>query len=118
MCNLCIEALTGEQRVNAHAIFIAEPDVAEEMKTCMPAGHAHLVMDTTGRQEFFFGHVQDDTWTTVDARWLKMHVCSSLSFFFLICIYIYIYMCCLRNVCMITSYKRGFVGRRNCSPQH
>jgi len=41
-------ALTGEQRVNAHAIFIAEPDVAEEMKTCMPAGHAHLVMDTTG----------------------------------------------------------------------
>lgn len=41
-------ALTGEARVNAHAIFIAEPEVAEEMTQCMPAGHAHLVMDTAG----------------------------------------------------------------------
>ena len=43
------QALTGEARVNAHAIFIAEPEVAEEMTQCMPAGHAHLVMDTAGR---------------------------------------------------------------------
>ena len=35
--------------MNAHAIFIAEPEVAEEMTQCMPAGHAHLVMDTAGR---------------------------------------------------------------------
>ena len=65
MRSLCIEALTGEQRVNAHAIFIAEPDVAEEMKTCMPAGHAHLVMDTTGPQQGFWpgaGWYMDDSW--------------------------------------------------------
>ncbi|CAK9041109.1 von Willebrand factor A domain-containing protein 8 [Durusdinium trenchii] len=41
-------ALTGEVKVNAHAIFIAEPDAAEEMRRCMPQGHAHLVMETSG----------------------------------------------------------------------
>ena len=39
-------ALTGDQRINAHVIFIAEPEIAEEMRVAMPAGHAHLVLDT------------------------------------------------------------------------
>ena len=55
---MCSEALTGEARVNAHAIFIAEPEVAEEMTQCMPAGHAHLVMDTAGPGEW------DEEWRT------------------------------------------------------
>ena len=41
-------ALTSDRRINAHAIFIAEPDVAQEMKLSMPVGHAHLVLDTEG----------------------------------------------------------------------
>ncbi|CAE7558420.1 unnamed protein product [Symbiodinium sp. CCMP2456] len=41
-------ALTSDRRINAHAIFIAEPDAAQEMKLSMPVGHAHLVLDTEG----------------------------------------------------------------------
>eukprot|EP00913_Durusdinium_trenchii_P006748 g6344.t1 len=49
-------ALTGEVKVNAHAIFIAEPDAAEEMRRCMPQGHAHLVMETSGVAAWWAKH--------------------------------------------------------------
>eukprot|EP00750_Incisomonas_marina_P002131 INCI12099.1.p1 GENE.INCI12099.1~~INCI12099.1.p1 ORF type:complete len:1134 (+),score=176.80 INCI12099.1:76-3402(+) len=41
-------ALLADSDVNAYAIFIAEPEVAEEMAERMPAGRAHLVLENDG----------------------------------------------------------------------
>ena len=46
----------------------------------------HTLWWTPQARNKVFGQVQDDTWTTVDARWLKMHVYGSLIFFYVVCI--------------------------------
>ena len=41
-------ALTSDSAVNAFAFFIAEEETAETMRANMPAGRAHVVMETEG----------------------------------------------------------------------
>ena len=48
-------ALLADKRVNAYAIFIAEPDVAAEMQSLMPSGRAFSVMENEGRKAFCAG---------------------------------------------------------------
>ena len=40
------QVLTSDKDVNAYAIFIAEPYSAEEIMRNMPAGRAHVVLET------------------------------------------------------------------------
>ena len=47
------KALTNDRAVNAFAVFIAEERAAEKMKSRMPAGRAHVVLDNDGMPLLF-----------------------------------------------------------------
>ena len=46
-------ALLGDQRVNSYAIFIAGEEEAEAIRRAMPAGHAHVCLDTAALPAIF-----------------------------------------------------------------
>ena len=46
-------ALGSNAAVEAHAIFIAEEETAEEIAEAMPPGRAHVVLDTTAMPLLF-----------------------------------------------------------------